>query len=237
MYAEVTRPMNDRERQALTRRIHAGDAATALRRTLRDVVLCVTTGVLFILLAGRLTWFLQWRDFLGVAAFVVFGGAIAVFGVGCLYMAIQIIVRHVQWSRQHGTFIRRVVPSLREALQDGRVVVKRVVASAVTEVFERENEGEGYLFDVGDRKVLFLKGPDYFAREDCDPWPNTEFEIVRTLRSGHWVGIFCLGDRLEPVRTILGEDVREEYVWGSREELRLGSLEDVEAKIVRSRGG
>src|SRR3954465_9190104 len=68
---------------------------------------------------------------------------------------------------------------LTRALEDGRVTVKRVSAVAVIEIEPLEDEGTGYVFDLGDGRVLFLKGQEYVPTEDgYDPWPNTDFELV-----------------------------------------------------------
>ncbi|HEV7591346.1 MAG TPA: hypothetical protein VGO40_24750, partial [Longimicrobium sp.] len=55
--------------------------------------------------------------------------------------------------------------ALTRALEDGRVTVKRVSAVAVIEIEPLEDEGTGYVFDLGDGRVLFLKGQEYVPTE------------------------------------------------------------------------
>ena len=157
-------------------------------------------------------------------------------GIAALYLAMTSVAGYRHWSRHHRDFVRDILPELRKALEDGRVAVKQVAASAVIEIEEFEDEGQGYLFDVGGGNVLFLKGQLYYAENQYaegggDPWPNTRFDIVRTLHGNHWLGIFCQGDPLEPTRTIAAEDQREEYVWDEREEVRHGTLDEVARAI------
>ena len=226
MYSELTRPLNDRERQCLLDSIQSTSAPVTVGGTL--VAVGAGTGgiALCVLLFLSLTWLVRWPILLGLVAAVL--GIVAVL---CLYFAIQSVESHIHWSRHHRTFIKTTLPSLRAALEDARVAIKHVVARAVIEILEFEDEGQGYLFDVGDTQVLFLKGQQYDPENERDPWPNSEFDIVRTLHGDHWLGIFCYGTLLEPVRSIAGEDLRDEYVWESREELRHGTLDELERAI------
>jgi hypothetical protein len=101
-----------------------------------------------------------------------------------------------------------------EALEDTRVEVARVTASKV--VIEINEHGpKVYYFDVGSDQILRLElgsihwpftdpgdGRALYVDSGNDTWPNDHFEIVRTVRGRLWVGVFCLGGKLEPVRQI-----------------------------------
>lgn len=115
-------------------------------------------------------------------------------------------------------------------LQDGRVTVKRVRAVAVVEIEPIEDEGYGYVFDLGDGRVLFLKGQDFDVADDEAPWPNTEFEIVRAATDGTMLGLRCHGTALRPLRVIPGGELDALKGWDAREEV----LEMTVDEAVRS---
>jgi len=160
-----------------------------------------------------------------VAILVVVLGPVLLLSIFCIYAIGLLVSDYIRWHRIDRRYISKVVPELRKALEDGRVVAKRVVASAVIEIEEYEDEGPGYIFDLGEGKLLFLKGQRFFPVDDSMPWPNTEFEIVRTAYDNQWLGIFCYGEKLEPIRRIPSHECRDEIVWADREELIEGDLE------------
>jgi hypothetical protein len=65
------------------------------------------------------------------------------------------------------------------------------------------------------------------------PWPNTQFEIVRTVVGNHLVGVFCQGEKLEPRRVIAMEECQDDIVWADREELVDGDLEQFANSTLR----
>ena len=130
-------------------------------------------------------------------------------------------------ERRHGELARM--------LEDGRVVVKRVQAVAVVEIEPIEDEGYGYVFDLGDGRVLFLKGQDY-PGTDMDeemPWPNTEFEIVRTAVHSTMLDLTCHGRALPPLRVIPGDDVDPQKGWEEREEVLQMSVDEAVRSVLR----
>jgi hypothetical protein len=120
------------------------------------------------------------------------------------------------------------------ALEDGRVTVKRVHAVAVVEIEPIEDEGTGYVFDLGDSHVLFIKGSDYFPEDEEASWPNTDFEIVRTVAAGQLLDVYCHGTELPPLRVIPGKDVDPGKGWDEREEVLEISLEEAVRSILRN---
>ncbi|MBB4637875.1 hypothetical protein [Longimicrobium terrae] len=118
-------------------------------------------------------------------------------------------------------------------LEDGRVIVKRVQATAVVEIEELEDEGPGYLFDVGGGQVLFLKGLDYDPLDDETPWPNTDFEIIRGLVDGEFVAMAYHGKALPHTRVLRHHEVDAEAVWDEREEVLTMSLDQAVKRILR----
>lgn len=65
-------------------------------------------------------------------------------------------------------------------------------------------------------------------------WPNSEFEIVRTVHGDVWVGIFCLGEELAPVRELETSQCIDDFVWEAREEVLEGDLEQFVKSITKA---
>jgi len=128
----------------------------------------------------------------------------------------------------------RNAAELTRARDDGRVTVKRVSAVAVVEIEPLEDEGTGYVFDLGDGRVLFLKGQHYVPDDD-DPWPNTGFEIVRTVVEDRFMSLTCHGTALSPLRVVPGDDVDPQKGWGEREEVLRMSMDEAVRTVLRER--
>ena len=152
----------------------------------------------------------------------------------CLYAIIALISGHFHLSRVGRDFQRNDVPEIRKALADGTVRAISVEAAAVVTIEECEDEGAGFVFDVGDGKLLFVKGQQYWPAEEGMAWPNSSFEIVRTVVGNRWVGIFCHGAPLEPVEVLQTAECREDLVWAECEETVEASLGDFTRSIRRT---
>ncbi len=131
-------------------------------------------------------------------------------------------------------FQARRFSKLARALEDGRVTVKRVHAVAVVEIEPIEDEGTGYVFDLGDGRVLFIKGTDYFPEDEEASWPNTDFEIVRTVAAGQLLDVYCHGTALPPMRVIPGNQVDPEKGWDEREEVLQMSMDDALRTVLHA---
>ena len=70
-------------------------------------------------------------------------------GIICLYAIIMLIGQHHHWSRIHRHFMRHEAPQIQKALENENVFVKKVLANAAIEIIEFEDEGSGYIYDVG----------------------------------------------------------------------------------------
>lgn len=118
--------------------------------------------------------------------------------------------------------------------------VKKVVASAVVVIVPIEiDEGTGYLYDIGEGKLLFLAGQQYFPiREEEDSlWPTDAFEVVRMSQGDYWIGIFCSGQLLEPRRVVPASEWREDFVFEHCEDVIEAKLDEyVASRIAKPPG-
>lgn len=202
----------------------------------------------FVTLAATMKWIAIWSCGLAICALVAFAmmlslgagiiaglslGPLAIAGIICLYAILTLSSSHLHWTGIHRDFVRYQIPEIQRALENGKVYVKKVIATSVVLIAEIEDEGSGYLYDVGDGKVLFLKGQQYEPVELSMSWPNSEFEIVSTVHGEIWVGIFCQGELLTPVVEIPTSDCVDDLVWDEREELLDDSLDNILKSIKK----
>ncbi|MCA9218267.1 MAG: hypothetical protein KDB27_34600, partial [Planctomycetales bacterium] len=188
VYEELTRNMNEQERGLLNERTLSTVPAVTLAGTALWLAVW-TGGMLFCVLAIAGLIILDHPVLAGIL-----GGPIALSGIVCLYAIIMLLDGHFRLTRYHREFVRRDdIPVIKAAIDAGQVFVKKVSAEAVIEIAEFEDEGSGYIYDVGDGKSLFLKGQWFYPVCDDKPWPNSEFELVRTVHGNVWIGIFCSG--------------------------------------------
>ena len=166
------------------------------------------------------------------------GGLVAaILGGGGMFCFDRLADARRDYARERRTrhdFQVRAAPELERMLEDGRVAVKRVGAVAVVEIEPIEDEGYGYIFDLGDGRILFLKGQDYDPVDEEIPWPNTDFEIVRAVTDGRWIDLYCHGEFLPPVRVVRREECDPQAAWDEREEVLHLSLDDTVKTILRA---
>lgn len=223
--------MSEREKRYLTALVREAKPPVDQRQTLKWTgvwsVGLVGCGLVAVSLVSHLS---------NVTVAGVLAGILAVAGLLCLYALIAVITGHVRWSRYHRDFARNTLPKLQAALKEGRVAVRHVTALGVIEIGEGEDEGPGYLFDVGDGKTLFLKGQRYIPAEASDDrhWPNTDFEIVRSATEQLWIGLFCSGKKLEPSAIMESTKCKDDVTWSEREELVQGTPELVFKTLLKA---
>ncbi len=145
--------------------------------------------------------------------------------VFCLACFCIVFTDHFRMARDDRRYQRDMRPRAEAALRDGMVSVKEVEATAVVYIEPFEDEGAGYIFDVGDGKLLFLKGQEYEYCENDAAWPNTRFSITRTGTEDLFLGMFGHGQPLEPVLQMQSENCHDDVAWGpDREDLIEGKL-------------
>jgi hypothetical protein len=147
------------------------------------------------------------------------GGLAIALTAGLLWSGYHLIVAARQRTRRRHfaeAHRERRRAELEKILQNGMARVKRVKAVSVVELAAFEDEGPGYVFDLGDGRVLFVKGQDFASPDDDGPWPNTEFEIVRAAADGTMLGLRCHGALLRPMRVIPASIVDPQKGWEER---------------------
>lgn len=162
------------------------------------------------------------------------GLAVALAGGG-LFFVVEIrkaFAERAELRRRQTAHQAQRRPVLARALQDGRVAVKRVRAVAVVKIEPMEDEGTGYLFDLGDGRVLALKGAHYSPFDGEAELPNSEFDIVRLATDGTLIGVYCRGEALTPLRVIGSDEYDAEEWWSEREEVLNMSLDEAVQSVV-----
>ena len=108
-------------------------------------------------------------------------------------------------KRRHKMFREGAKGSIARAtvcLESGSIEVTRCQPLAYVEFEEYEDEGEHYVFDVGEGTLLFLGGQDWYPTKQ---FPSTDFEISESHEELHE----NLGGKMEPVRTVPAAEAQE----------------------------
>jgi hypothetical protein len=229
VYEELTRTMNRQERSLLTELVANTEPPLTLAGTVKWVFVW-TGGIVLCALAATALISLGVNPVIGG----IIGGPLAIAVILFIYIILILIGQYHRVSRSHREFMQHEAPQIQKALENGSVFVKRVSANAVIEIVEFEDEGSGYIYDVGDGKTLFLKGQRFFPVDEDMRWPNSEFEIVRTVHGDVWVGIFCSGNELTPVRVLETSECIDDIVWAEREEMLDGDIDHFAKSIKKA---
>lgn len=206
MYQEITRPLTETERRQLEGSI-GGIIPMKPSQVLGKAALWLgalgACGIIFalpfkfipnLLLAG------------GLAMLAAIGGLF------CLAGLVRTLGTLVALQDLEQQFKRREAPEIEAALRDGRARVQQAEATAVVEfTVDEDDEGSIYAFDVGERRTLIVDCADWPPPDG--PWPNSRFELVRTLHGERVVAVNCQGQRLRPLRVIKFEDCDEQFGW------------------------
>jgi hypothetical protein len=129
---------------------------------------------------------------------------------------------------------RRQRTALAGAIRHNRARVVRIQSSRVVEFEEIEDEGACYAFDVGDRRIVFLQGQEFYPDAE---FPNRDFSLVAVLGPGNSVvdEIFVkTGAVLQPERRI-GRDVKNRLTIPDHLEVMEGDLKTIEAALTSAR--
>jgi hypothetical protein len=228
MYQETVRQMNDRERDVLREDLSA-EAPVSGRGTVKWILVCLA-GLVFLTLPAAGLMALKPPPIVGGLV----GGLLGVLAIVCIYALIALVSSFFHWRRVWEEMQRDTFPALRKALEEGQVRSRQVIASAVIEIVESEDEGSAYIFDIGDGRSLLLKGQRYVPVDDAMPWPASEFEIVRSADGEIWIGLFSTGKTLMPLQSLSMADGADDFVWSEREDVLTGSLQAVLQSLLKA---
>jgi len=125
---------------------------------------------------------------------------------------------------------RRQAALLEAALRHDRARVFRVQSTRVVEFEEIEDEGACYAFDIGEGRILFVQGQEFYPDDD---FPNSDFSLATVLGPGNAVvdEIFTKsGAKLDPERRI-ARDVKDRLTIPDHLEVIDADLGTIEAVL------
>jgi hypothetical protein len=130
--------------------------------------------------------------------------------------------------------LSRQIRTYESAIRRNEATVVRVVASAVVELEEYEDEGLCHAFQIDEDSIAFTTGQDYY---DCSSrrFPNSDFSIINILDEGGEVAHIVMakhGRKLEPVRKIPA-DVKLKLRQPGDLEVISGRLADLERLLAQ----
>lgn len=230
MVRRETRQMNERE-AAVLRAAAEWEPGVPLRGTVKWIAIWVACLVALGLIAYGL---LLWTPPL-IEVGSVLGGVLLVAAIVCTYAIITLLLSHIRWARGAQQFRRTALPAIQAALRDGTVQSITVRATAAATIEQSEDEGDAFIFDIGNGQLLVLNGQEYDPVDDTTPWPNSEFEIVRSTVGNRWIGLFCSRPALKPTTVLQSSDCKEEIIWGHREDVVTASMKEF-IRSIRAAG-
>lgn len=114
-----------------------------------------------------------------------------------------------------------------QALDDGKVLVRIVLAKAVIEFSSYDEETVGYAFDIGEDGLLFLNSIDDSMDPQEDRWPNSNFELVVSHSGNLFLNLEIKGTPLTPARVLSADEYDSEKLWELKEEPISSDLESL----------
>ena len=181
------RPLTDAERVHLRRLVHELQARREAAR--RGTWIALAAGVLVLWIVTLLA---SDAPAVWVTLFWLAAGAVLAVWLG----------RDLRRETAH---LPAVTASIESALERGEAASSDIVARAYVEFEEVEDEGACWAFDLGDGRIVFIVGQEYYRE---DRFPSHDFSIVEPLdergRSAHeWIE--KRGDAAAPARVIAAD--------------------------------
>lgn len=146
------------------------------------------------------------------------------------------IILWLWWDvRKNLEHVRRTARRMRAALEHDRAEVYDIEARGYADFEEFEDEGACYAFDVGDGRLVFLAGQQFYP---AARFPSLDFSLVRLLDPegapvDGWIE--KRGERAEPDR-VIPADVKWELEIPDSLGVVRGTLERLE-EVLPKRGG
>ena len=148
------------------------------------------------------------------------------FGLAALALAVWF----VRERRRHYARIARAREAHERMLATGQIQVIECRSGRCVRIEEFEDEGIAFVFDVGARKLLYLREQAFgYRREEFPGFPNDHFEVI-TTPEGTLLRIVCRGSAIAPERVIPGEAMTAEFDdWPAPNTVIDGDLDEVPA--------
>ena len=241
MLHEYDRPLHESEQESLREMLDQVPKLVSFSRTIRWVMLWFCILIVCIAVIGLL---ISWLDqspraeVMQIASFIIIAMA-GIIGIVALYACIALIESYRNWSKHTQRFLNESAPKIREALEAGTARVRRVISDRVIEIVPFDDEGDVYIFDLGDGTCLYLRGQEYYPDDyENQPWPAREFEIVNAT-NGYWLGIFSARGTPPSVRSIEISEMPSEFPWSDEpttESILQGSPDEILLRLGHKQG-
>jgi hypothetical protein len=214
LWRPVTRPLSESERRAVRAKIRrlAERGRRAPQAALAAAAIVVAILWLWTLVASDAPWYVI------TGFWIVLGGAIAL------------------WARRdmvkHGGDMQAMAARLESALARNAADVYDVHATGYAEIEEIEDEGACYAFAIGEGRIAFIEGQEFYAGAR---FPSLDFSLVYILdEAGQPVDMLIdkRGSRTPPTR-VVSSAVKRTLDVPAHLELRLGTLEELERVLQR----
>lgn len=127
-----------------------------------------------------------------------------------------------RWRRQNFAAI----------LKENAVLVTEVRSSAAAVLEAEGDEGDLFIFDIGDGRLLWMHGQDVRPTAGNRSWPNDHFEIIRSTDGVIDIALRSLGKKIKTVASLS----RERFASLSlpAEEVVVGNIENVYEVFVNA---
>jgi hypothetical protein len=208
----VRRPLNETQRRVLRAKVRS---LTANARRASTSYIPVTLGVVCVLWL----WTILASDaprFVVTLFWLVIGAGIAL------------------WARRdmrtHAGQLKGMAQGLESALRRNEADVYDIRASSHAVLEEIEDEGACYAFDLGDSRLVFVAGQEFY---EGARFPSLDFSLIYPLdEHGQPVEMFIdkRGDKTAPARTIPAA-VKKSLSVPDHLEVRAGRIDNLEALL------
>ncbi len=211
MYTQYTRDIESDERlKLLSGRSMSEQKAELLRSFLIWSAIWLSIGLLFFLIHRFV-----WNSRVVIAGMVVVGFF--------EFVNIETLFRWRGYARETEKSREQAYSRI---LEEGAVHVTEIKSDEVAVLGARGDEGDLFIFDVGDGKLFWLHGQWISPTLGNDAWPNDHFAIIRSLDGSAELGIRGLGSKIKSIRELSHEDFpslglpKEELVAGTMDSIR-----------------
>lgn len=247
MYKQYTKRLSDREAAVIQNRIRFWESDSRILSGLLDWIFdlfpIAVKGLIYTFITVGI-WFLL-RYAIGNAVSAVLASACYLYFIFRLVPEVQNAVENrIEDEKDEikdARYNKKIADRFRSIISNGTVQAEHIRPIQVIEVDGGRMHFEDpiHVFDMGDGKMLMLSDLGFLhidwmlmRRKNIPAWPNTSFDIVCCPDPDEYLGVFCYGEKLDPVRTVkLNFDSRKlgsKYIF----EGSFDTIEDDLAKLL-----